>query len=324
MTTEAIRYVDPEADVGGDGTTNALTGGTCAYVSLNVWEAARQRDLTAATGDDSIEHVYCASNQDAGGGPADTTVVWINGWATDADHPIIIEGATSHGGVWSDDLYRHQCTNEDRSIGVFQDYVHFIGLQLSHQMTSNTTGSIVSFHNDRGAGSLVDRCILKALPGTVSARGGIQADYSIPTAIIRNCLFYDFRNGSNQGYGHSIWGVVQNCTHVNCAIGGYANSFTNSGFAGCDSYGDGTRTTCSTDTPTFVDADNDDFHLAAEDTTWRSQGTDLSAYFTDDIDGDTRTAWSIGADDGKASGPSFVWLPMYGHKTIGLGGPVYG
>lgn len=42
---------------------------------------------------------------------------------------------------------------------------------------------------------------------------------------------------------------------------------------------------------------SEDFHLAETDTDAIGQGVDLSAIFTDDIDGDTRSApWSIGAD----------------------------
>ena len=52
----------------------------------------------------------------------------------------------------------------------------------------------------------------------------------------------------------------------------------------------------------FVDSTNNDFHLANTDTSAFDKGVDLSADsiypFSTDIDGDTRTYWSIGADDG--------------------------
>ena len=60
------RYVNT-ASAGGDGTTNAESGATAAYASLNAWEAAEATDLVTA-GDSHI--VYCST----GSGPApDTT-----------------------------------------------------------------------------------------------------------------------------------------------------------------------------------------------------------------------------------------------------------
>ncbi|MEA1998055.1 MAG: hypothetical protein U9N61_01835, partial [Euryarchaeota archaeon] len=50
----------------------------------------------------------------------------------------------------------------------------------------------------------------------------------------------------------------------------------------------------------FVDEANDDYHLASTDIQAKDAGEDLSATFTDDIDGNTRAAgtdWDIGADE---------------------------
>lgn len=55
------RYVDVNADAGGDGTTDALTGANCAYQSLSAWEAAEQG--TIASGDKHI--VYCNTGADS-------------------------------------------------------------------------------------------------------------------------------------------------------------------------------------------------------------------------------------------------------------------
>jgi len=63
--------------------------------------------------------------------------------------------------------------------------------------------------------------------------------------------------------------------------------------------------TCS-----FVDKAGFDLHLDAADTAAAGMGTNLSADstypFSVDIDGNTRTRWSIGADDGPASGALFA------------------
>lgn len=47
----------------------------------------------------------------------------------------------------------------------------------------------------------------------------------------------------------------------------------------------------------FNDAANDDFHIPSTSDLYEA-GSDLSSVFTTDIDGDTRTLWSIGIDDG--------------------------
>ena len=58
----------------------------------------------------------------------------------------------------------------------------------------------------------------------------------------------------------------------------------------------------------FVDSANDDYHLSVNDTLARNQGEDLSATFTDDVDGQSRSStaagasWDIGADEQIAVG----------------------
>ena len=50
-------------------------------------------------------------------------------------------------------------------------------------------------------------------------------------------------------------------------------------------------------TLTFEDKASDDFHLDSSDSLALGEGADLSGSFTDDIDGDTRSDWDIGADE---------------------------
>ena len=98
-----IRYVDVDADAGGNGTTNALTGANCAYKSLSIWEAARQTDLVTG---DIIEQCICESN--GGSHTADTTAAVIDGWTTDATRYIDIKtsAAGRHDGKWNTGKYR--------------------------------------------------------------------------------------------------------------------------------------------------------------------------------------------------------------------------
>ena len=48
---------------------------------------------------------------------------------------------------------------------------------------------------------------------------------------------------------------------------------------------------------TYEDTTNGDYHLSSSDSNCTSAGVDLSSIFTNDIDEDTRSNWSIGADD---------------------------
>lgn len=303
MTTTNIRYVDPNAEVGGDGTTNALTGANCAYKSLAIWEAARQADLPSG---DIIEKVICSSDDAGSTHLADTTACTIDGWTTDATRYIQIEAASSHGGKWDDTIYRL-----DRTGGIIsyaEEYLRFIGIQFRVTGSSSTYRAIISTSGNYSL--FIDKCIFAAvLSGTCTG----QAFYTTGAVTeVRNSLFYDWINGTISCRAATVDQVgdvmnVYNCTFVNCYYGVYRGSATvaatNCGGSGCTTaFQSGvTLTTCSTTTPTFVDADNGDFHLAEGDTTWRGQGTDLSATFTDDIDGETRPTgagtWDIGCDE---------------------------
>ena len=61
---------------------------------------------------------------------------------------------------------------------------------------------------------------------------------------------------------------------------------------------------CHDATSCFTDWANDDYHLdsGGSEITTLDDGDDLSGTFTDDIDGDTRSTWYIGADEIVAVG----------------------
>jgi hypothetical protein len=125
---EILRYVDPNALTGGDGTTNGLTGATRAYSSLSSWEAAQQQDLTDGGGDTA--RVVCSSD-DAGSTHAeDTTLFAIDGWTTGVSNYITIEAASPHLSVWDDTIYRLWCNGGGgTAISVYENYTRIIGIQ---------------------------------------------------------------------------------------------------------------------------------------------------------------------------------------------------
>jgi hypothetical protein len=306
------RYVDVDADTGGDGTTNALTGANCAYKSLSIWEAARQADIDSAG---NIEKVICCSNH--ANHTADTTACAIAGWTTSAANYIWITTEVGHGGTpYSTSKYRRELTDPAvNNLRISENFVRVDGLQFQHTVTGATNYPCVRVVTIDAGGSDIrlDKLIIKGVISSTGACVGINIDDADATVRITNCVVYDIINGANTMYGiysSSCTAVdIYNCTVANCHTG-YRRATTgtvtatNCGASGCtvDFTGTITQTTCSSTTPTFA-AGVGNFHLASNDTTWIDQGTDSSGVFTDDIDGVARGAtWDIGADEYVAAG----------------------
>lgn len=311
MATTVTRYVDPNAAAGGDGTTNALTGASCAYTSLSAWEAARQRNLVSA---DEVERAVCSSDDSGSTHLADTTFCQVDGWTTDSTRYVQIESASVHGGKWNDSIYRIT-GNAFYVLAFSSNYTKVIGIQS--KLTFANVNAVYSAIIVVGQEILLNKNIIRgAISGTCTAEwtSGVLVSGASSSVTVRNSIIYDFINGSEVHIGLvAVNGgsqTVQNCTVVNCYVGiynidssGTVSTITNVGASGCAlaTYGTVGVTSSSSTTPTFVDESNDNFHLASGDTAWKNNGTDLSASFTDDIDGQTRPTgagtWDIGADE---------------------------
>lgn len=129
----ATRYVNPDADAGGDGTTNGLTGGTCAYQSLSIWEAARQGVLT------EVEEVICESVDSA-----DETQLVIDGWTPTAAFYIDIKSGDDDRAStkWDYDKYRIVFGNQNdpnEPIEVREEWVRIDGLQIEVSFGGRTS-----------------------------------------------------------------------------------------------------------------------------------------------------------------------------------------
>ncbi|MCR4301933.1 MAG: hypothetical protein NUV51_10010, partial [Sulfuricaulis sp.] len=324
MASTNIRYVDPNSTTGGDGTTNALSGAARAYVSLSAWEAARQADLVTG---DIIERVICSSDDAGATHAADTTAFTITGWTTDATRYIQIESASSHGGKWNANIYRLEVTNL-HGLQFTEDYGYINGIQTKLTITDHaTTRSAFRITGGATSGIILSRCIALGVISGTNTASAVGYNYNGGTASSRNCVAYDFINGAETHYGWFMAaGSVYNGTAYNCNVG-YARSAgtpvaTNCGAAACTTAFSATitQTTCSSSTPTFINEGADDFHLASNDTTWIGQGTDLSAIFTVDIDGETRPTgagtWDIGADEYVSSSTAHSYTGGVGDGAI--------
>ena len=202
------------------------------------------------------------------------------------------------------------------TIDIQENYAGIYDLEVVHTGTSASAwGAIRIYYANPGR---VVGCLL-ALPSSTDSTGA--ALYVIDAAssgIVVNTLAYDSARAGLEVY--SGVGRFYNCTAVNSTygfrhMGGTAiakNCIAENNTTNWD--GTWTKTTCTDDDGVaFVDAANDDYHLAASDTAAKDQGTDLSSdadfAFDDDVDGDTRSgSWDIGFDE---YGPSFSPLLIF-------------
>ena len=218
-----VRYVDVDADAGGDGTTNALTGANCAYKSLSIWEAARQAVLS------DVEECVCESSH--ANHTADTTAAVIDGWTTDATNYIYIHTSTAarHAGIWSTSKYR--LSTEDYSIsldllGFGNDgQIRIDGLQFSRGPANGGVPILRAYFKPAGNDIRISNCIFKDTSGGYSTLYGIYANGSSntgQTATFRiwNNILYDFTGTTSHGIfcGRGTQYVYNN-TIVNCKTG---------------------------------------------------------------------------------------------------------
>lgn len=364
-SAEVLRYVDPDADAGGNGTVQTLTGSNCAYVSLNAWEAARQRDLTSSG---EIERVTCSSNLDAGGGSADTTKCIVGGWTTNATCYIQIEASSGSRArtEWSNDKYRlvRQGVGDSDGIDVQSDilYIRVVGLQIECNTSSleapGRDAIAIAFlpaPGTNGADIRVGGCHIRitgTLPYTMTGMAcGIYGAPStvgavpVPNFYIwNNIISWEATGTWSSAYHDGI--QVEHRTHNayiynntirgawTDGVGGDSISseryhyLKNNLFSGVTNptVGDHSNTRCdynatnqsdlgytagSNDrvSQTFTFVSSTDYALASTDGGARNYGmTDPgSGLFTDDINGDTRSApWDIGADEYVASGTLYT------------------
>ncbi len=300
--------------------------------NFDTWSSGK--DITAATGSDEIWNIACYADG------ADTDRVTISGWTTAPGNYIRIFTPVStnevgvsqrHHGTWDVSAYRLEITN-DTALSLGTEFVRLEGLQIRLVGVSQDHVYGISFEQSSTLGleQYVSDTIVRGDPTVTTYNGqyGIYIPHGQGEARLWNNLVYDCQgvtgcafNLEDDGwtfyvYNNTVdnctWGfwrqsgnvailknnLVQNCTD------GYRGTFdAASDYNLSDLAGDapGTHSKNSTSV-SFVDAPNDDFHLAASDTGARNAGTDLSSdpdlAFSNDIDGQTRSApWDIGADE---------------------------
>jgi len=296
------------------------------YTSLEACMNANEQDLT---GDG-----WFTVEIDGTWSSADTSAVTIHNYTTTASDYINIytTAAARHDGKGSLDTDKYRIVNGTAfaaAINIGDNYVTITGLQIT-TYTGFAYGEVGLNIGQNQTGILIDKCfchvkydsndkggstIAMAYAGTVEVRNTIAVQTGTGNAIsaystegtknINNCIAIAY--GSNA--------ILTNADYGTLTI---RNTYASSGTTTAFSTVDATLTTCASDdgsqstatvaydTSTFtnVTAGSEDFHLVAGSSLINA-GTDLSATFTDDIDGTTRPTgagtWDIGADEYASS-----------------------
>jgi hypothetical protein len=296
------------------------------YTSLSAAEAGEQGNLVTL---DRQLDIQCYSM-------SDTTNATISGSTTDATRYINIytPDADRHDGKWNTAKYRLEPTDTATALRIEDEYVRVRGLQI--QIQSPTAARIevsYGFVSDT-SDNYLEQCIIR---GSGANSAGLSVGASTSGNLkVSNCLIYDCTTSFAGGIRYNATNCtlyVYNTTLVGCYYGVRRSGGTvivkntlskatastrdfvlDSGSWGAGSNYNSAAGTTSTggandrtsQTFTFADETNKDFHLASTDAGARDYGVDLSgdAYpVTVDIDGVTRSgSWDIGADEYVAGG----------------------
>lgn len=307
------------------------TGGTGDYSSLNAAIAGEQAALT--TTDEQITFV-CRASGDA----EDTAKVIVDGYITDSTRYIKIwtdpAGSDRHAGKWDDTKYRinYSLTASGQyALQVKENYTQVIGLQITMTKGSYYGHGVSLLYPANSI--LFDSNIVKG-NGSNYYNGVLSPDYG--KSIIRNNISYGWLGSGSNGYGFGLGSDNSSkCNHLynNTSFGngiGFsagnnrysvlinniamsnATDYTAYTFGAASDYNASSDTSAPGTTTAksktsysdyFVDYTNKDFHLKGNTSSLLSLGgNSLSGIFTNDIDGDTRSAWDVGADEYVTSG----------------------
>jgi len=323
---ETVYYVDTDV-VGGAGDGSSWAN---AYASLNTAEQARDADITGGN---------AVAFNCRGVTLADTAAVNVLGWTTDVDSYVRIytEQANRHSGKWDTAKYRLSVAGAT-PLQLGEDYVRVEGVQVE---TTDATASqkVVSMGAVAATNNYtrVANCIARTYTDTTTF--AVPYYFSSANAIVDfwNCVAHhrgDTAATSDNGFTFTV--AVANAYNCTSVGGKYGFRCTGGTIVWTNCLGYGTATAdfyATTVTPvvtyclsedataddwggagnlinktvTFVGTAATDFHLHADDVSGaKDGGLDLSATFTDDIDGVTRPTgtgtWDIGADEYVAAG----------------------
>lgn len=289
------------------------------YDSLAAWETARQGNLTSTQQGESLL-IRAGVHNDS---------VQFSGWTTSADYfpRLFGDPASHHGGIRGQGAVFSITADPGRNLfSLVADHAKIQDLGITANYSSSNSRNAVDLFNtgcemvgcivyalnnsgagthrtvlSRAAGNSIINCILENNPGAAGV-GEIWNTQSSGTPLLV---------GNVTIYGSGALGInaaTSNLTQcINVLVDGlstcFAGTYTSSGSknnASSDATAPGTDSRTS-QTFTYVDAGNNDYHLDADDEGALGFGFDQSAVYDDDIDVETVSSWSIGADSHDAT-----------------------
>lgn len=302
------RYVHTESS-GGDGTSFALSGSQAAFSSL----AEAVASLAGEEGDWLIRV--------AGGADTEAVVFAGNNWGD--RHVIVqVEPSSRMGAKWDSTKYHIAVSNADgidnATSGISNLTLRGVAVQLN--LSSGGSADAMDLRGPSTAGTIiVDGVFVRlvvAAGNTATPRGlrvgGAQRDMVIMNSItwaedpeggtrgidvasgskVGGIQIYNHTSvGNGRGYGFSSAAetLIMNSIAYGNVDSRNGTPHSSSDYNVSDD-GDFGNTNDDTGAVLFVDAENGDFRLHANDTMARGQGTDLSSVgVTHDIAGNLRT-----------------------------------
>lgn len=306
-----------------------LLDGDTGYSSFAAFEAAHQSTDWPASGNNPV--LECSFDV--------TESVNLSAWTLSATYPLVIRAAagSENGGDKTAGFCLTNTTTWTPALEIDTPHV----LVENIRIYKSQTGAGVYIHSEENVvldGVLVEKTDSSSTVVYAAAFYTAASNSLSVEPVLRNCLSF----GGNIGYRVDGWNNAHfyNCNAVDAVAAGFSlsSNFSTipSSVINCAAYNcgygfstngksfdsasnnassDGTVATLGIGTITnitsaeFLDAANDDYHLAAG-SQLIGAGADLSAYFTDDIDGDTRSSWDIGFDEYVAAGGGAVNLTI--------------
>lgn len=304
----------------------------CDYTSLESCMNANEQNLVTA---DKYFDVEISGTWSS----ADTTAVTIHNYTTDATRHINIytTGSARHQGKYSTSYYR-LVSNANPFVYILSNFVTLDGLQIKDTKTSSGTYQYGALLANADYITIKSSIFISDLTGDATTNAVVQISGDSRHFTIRNSILQGlacpaiafapyYGTGANQvfenctligsstvsilrvSYTGNYGYTVKNCYGVNLDSGTVYPSLTYAVIttsASSDTTGTSGLQNISYSTSNFtnVTSGSEDLHLVSGSALINA-GTDLSATFTTDIDGDTRSGtWDIGADEYVSSGGS--------------------
>ena len=324
MATEKIVYVNPNSS-GGDGSTDATSGASAAYASLDAAILAQQ----SANSDLVSAGIWL--NIKCGGSAADTARINNGGgFTTDSDHyiQVICEGDQAASPLWSTSKYRYSVSHNGTAMTLNAvDNIRFVNVQIENTNAGSSVSGMSFVSNNTSNDYRFIGCYIRNPNSTGNGTGvahfqggavGTKLDYFI------NNIF----EGWNVGYNVAdrATSALYTNTLVSCNTGSHIDgvagnhNLTNNLYYNCgidifgfdaardtatynatsnSTLGDDVTGTGNRVSQTFSFLTAGDYHLASGDTGAKGFGTDLSADaiypFNYDIENAIRNGtWDIG------------------------------